>query len=111
MRVTYRTARILEGIAARPGASNRQAAQYAGIADQGQASKLLARLRLLGLIDNGGAGHAKGEPNAWSLTALGEQVSGRLGLATSGEGVRGEGPAGPKKVRGKKANKTNWRSK
>lgn len=35
MRFTYRTARVLQGIAAQPGASNRQAAEHAGIADQG----------------------------------------------------------------------------
>ncbi len=75
MRMTYRTARILDGIAAQPGASNRQAAQYAGIADQGQASKLLARLQRLGLLENHGAGRAKGEPNAWALTSVGLRVA------------------------------------
>ncbi len=83
MRITYRTTRVLGGIAACPGLNNRQAAEHAGIADQGQVSKLLARLRSLGLIDNGGVGHAKGEPNAWSLTTLGEQVIRRLGLTTT----------------------------
>jgi AcrR family transcriptional regulator len=85
MRMTYRTARILDGIAAQPGASNRQAAQYAGIADQGQASKLLARLQGLGLLENHGAGRAKGEPNSWALTATGLQVAQSLnGHATAG---------------------------
>jgi AcrR family transcriptional regulator len=78
MRVTYRTARVLQGIAERPGISNRAIADYAGIHDQGQISKLLARLQRLGLAANGGEGHQKGEPNAWSLTALGEQVAQRL---------------------------------
>ncbi len=40
MRLTYRTARVLEGIAERPGASNREAAECAGIQDPGQVSKL-----------------------------------------------------------------------
>jgi hypothetical protein len=43
----------------------------AGIADQGQISKLLARLHSLGLLENTGGDHAKGEPNAWHLTARG----------------------------------------
>ncbi len=75
MRLTYRTARILEGIAEHPGSSNREAAQRAGIADAGQVSKLLARLERLGLLANRGPGRVKGEPNAWSLTARGETVA------------------------------------
>ncbi len=75
MRLTYRTARILEGIAEHPGSSNRQAAERAGIADAGQVSKLLARLERLGLLANRGPGRVKGEPNAWSLTAKGETVA------------------------------------
>ena len=75
MRMTYRTARVLEGVAARPGASNRELAERAGIVDQGQISKLLARLERLELVINTGAGHAKGEPNSWRLTAKGERIA------------------------------------
>jgi AcrR family transcriptional regulator len=75
MRLTYRTARVLEGIADHPGASNRQVSEYGGIEDQGQVSKLLRRLASLGLLANAGPGHLKGEPNAWTLTAKGEQVA------------------------------------
>jgi AcrR family transcriptional regulator len=79
MRLTYRTARVLEGVSELGGRgsdpSNREIAEYAGIHDQGQVSKLLARLERLGLITNGGAGHLKGEPNAWALTSKGEQVT------------------------------------
>jgi AcrR family transcriptional regulator len=75
MRMTYRTARVLEGIAEHPGASNRVVSEYAGIQDQGQVSKLLARLHRLGLLTNTGHGRIKGEPNAWSLTLRGEQVA------------------------------------
>jgi AcrR family transcriptional regulator len=89
MRVTYRTARVLEGIAQRPGACNREIADRAGIQDQGQVSKLLARLERLGLTANGGPGHLKGEPNAWTLTALGEQVAGRLGIDGERRGEAG----------------------
>ncbi len=79
MRLTYRTSRVLEGVAELAGRgadpSNREIADHAGIQDAGQVSKLLRRLESLGLLANGGAGHAKGEPNAWRLTPQGEQVA------------------------------------
>jgi AcrR family transcriptional regulator/DNA-binding MarR family transcriptional regulator len=74
MRITYRTVRVLIAIGSAPGASNREVATAAGIADQGQVSKLLTRLESLGLARNDSAGHAKGAPNAWALTPHGEQV-------------------------------------
>ena len=74
IRITYRTLRVLAVVAERPGASNRELADLAGISDQGQVSKLLARLRKLGLIENSGAGQAKGMPNSWALTARGAEV-------------------------------------
>jgi AcrR family transcriptional regulator len=88
MRLTYRTARVLDGVATHPGASNRLVADHAGIADQGQVSKLLSRLERLGLLQNTGVGHAKGEPNAWSLTDLGHEVAQGLNLDNDGEGAR-----------------------
>ena len=78
MRLTYRTARVLETIAERPGVSNRIVGERAGVPDQGQISKLLARLERLGLAANTGDGHSKGESNAWSLTALGQRVTAHL---------------------------------
>jgi hypothetical protein len=60
-------------------------AERAGVHDPGQVSKLLARLGRLGLLENTGAGHAKGEPNAWSLTPLGRQVAQRLSMTTSNQ--------------------------
>jgi hypothetical protein len=81
MRWTYRTARVMEGISELPGSSNRQVADYAGIQDQGQVSKLLARLARLGLVTNNGDGHLRGEPNAWSLTPLGDRVAQRLRMS------------------------------
>jgi AcrR family transcriptional regulator len=74
MRLTYRTVRVLMAVAEHPGSSNRAVADGAGIADQGQISKLLARLHGLGLIENTGAGSARGEPNAWTLTSKGNSV-------------------------------------
>ena len=83
MRLTYRTARVLEGVGEHPGASNRQVSEYAGISDQGQVSKLLRRLARLGLLTNTGPGHLKGEPNAWALTIKGEQVARSIHLHTT----------------------------
>ncbi len=75
MRLTYRTSRVLEGVAENPAASNRQVGEYADIQDAGQVSKLLRRLERLGLLVNSGLGHQMGEPNAWRLTAQGERVA------------------------------------
>jgi len=63
--------------------SNRQVATAAGISDQGQISKLLARLQALGLVGNAGGDHAKGEPNAWALTPQGRDVTRTLQAQTS----------------------------
>jgi AcrR family transcriptional regulator len=82
MRLTHRTALVLEAIAQAPGVSNRGAGERAGITDQGQISKLLARLQRLGLVENTGAGQTKGEPNAWTLTTLGGQVAQSIRIHT-----------------------------
>ena len=83
MRLTYRTARVLEGAREHPGASNREVADHAGIQDPGQVSKLLRRLERIGLLANTGQGaHLKGESNAWSLTAKGEQVTRSIRMHT-----------------------------
>jgi AcrR family transcriptional regulator len=79
LRFTYRTARVLATIAAHPGASNRHIGQDAGMADQGQTSKLLKRLERAGLIENGGPGRDSGEPNAWQLTPRGQEIDTALG--------------------------------
>ena len=92
MRLTYRTARVLQAAAAHPGASNRHLGEQAGTHDQGQISKLLGRLQRLGLVQNAGGGQAKGEPNAWRLTALGERVTRQLALGADRQ--REEGSMG-----------------
>lgn len=78
IRLTYRTVRVLMAIVAQgkrgSHPSNRQVAEASGISDQGQMSKLLARLQHLELIENTGTGSVRGEPNAWALTARGSQV-------------------------------------
>lgn len=74
MRLTYRTVRVLLAIGSRPGASNREIADDADIRDQGQISKLLARLEHLGLIQNIREGESRGERNMWALTEHGDEV-------------------------------------
>ena len=82
MRLTYRTARVLQCVSQLPLASNRAVAERAGVTDPGQISKLLRRLERLGLTVNTGGGHLSGEPNAWRLTPLGGQVAQRLSVLT-----------------------------
>jgi AcrR family transcriptional regulator len=74
IRFTYRTTRVLATIASTPSASNREVAEAAGIADEGQMSRLLRRLEKCELIENRGEGRVKGEPNAWRLTERGAAV-------------------------------------
>ncbi len=79
MRLTYRTVRVLLAIGELggdrgPGPSNRRVSEAADVADQGQISKLLARLEHIGLIANAGAGPARGEPNVWRLTPKGQEI-------------------------------------
>jgi AcrR family transcriptional regulator len=73
MRLTYRTVRCLVFVAEHPGSSNREIADGAEVPDEGQASKLLARLVRLDLIANSQA-HGPGNPNRWTLTSRGSQV-------------------------------------
>jgi hypothetical protein len=82
MRLTYRTVRVLMAIAEHDGASNRLVGAHAGIADQGQISKLLHRLQRAGLVENTGLEASKGMPNAWSLTGPGARVAEQLVLNT-----------------------------
>jgi AcrR family transcriptional regulator len=76
-RVTYRTMRVLEAIGELSEShppSNREVAARAGVADEGQISRLLRRLEGLGLIENAGRGRLRGEANAWRLTDWGVEV-------------------------------------
>jgi AcrR family transcriptional regulator len=75
MRLTYRTLRALMAIAEHDGASNRLVGDGAGIADQGQISKLLGRLERIGLVSNVGLGPGLGAPNAWVLTDKGRHLT------------------------------------
>jgi AcrR family transcriptional regulator len=88
MRLTYRTVRVLLaiadlGVSGSP-PSSREVSDAAGVADQGQISKLLWRLEHLGLIANRTQHHGRGEPNAWTLTAKGEDVARAIRAQTEG---------------------------
>jgi AcrR family transcriptional regulator len=71
LRITYRTIRVLTVIGSSPGLSNQEVAEQAGVADPGQISKLLKRLRAIGLVENNGGGQERGAANAWRLTEEG----------------------------------------
>lgn len=83
IRFTYRTARVLATIAEEPGASNRHIADSSGVADEGQMSRLLGRLRDSGLIQNRGQGQVKGEPNAWTLTDRGQAIHAAIAVCVT----------------------------
>jgi AcrR family transcriptional regulator len=87
MRVTYRTARVLQALTEKPGASNVELADRADIIDQGQISKLLARLRRLELIENTET-RAAGVPNCWRLTPKGEELGATIARRVAVAGVR-----------------------
>ncbi len=88
MRLTYRTVRVLLSVAAKPGSSNREVGQAAGIADQGQISKLLSRLQRLGLVRNAGLAPGRGGANEWTLTSKGLEVERTMSAEMFG-GVHG----------------------
>jgi AcrR family transcriptional regulator len=79
IRATHRTTLVLRAIAGAPYSNNREVARAAGLADEGQTSKLLARLERKGVIENVGAGATRGEPNAWLLTESGRRALELLG--------------------------------
>jgi AcrR family transcriptional regulator/DNA-binding MarR family transcriptional regulator len=85
-RLTVRTHMVLCAVAELAGRgsgpSNREVADAAGVSDQGQISKLLARLEGHGLLENTG-GSTQGVPRAWRLTPRGEEIV-RVGEARGG---------------------------
>jgi DNA-binding MarR family transcriptional regulator len=83
MRITHRTLSVLAVIADHPGASNVGVAEHAGISDQGQISRLLARLSKLGLVENAGRGQAEGKANAWRLTVEGDELQRAIDAQTA----------------------------
>jgi AcrR family transcriptional regulator len=74
IRATHRTTLVLRAIARAPYSTNREIGHAAELTDEGQTSKLLARLERQGVIENVGLGPTRGEPNAWVLTASGRST-------------------------------------
>jgi DNA-binding MarR family transcriptional regulator len=74
-RLNHRVVSVLRVIAAEPDLSNNDIAERAGIKDKGTASELLARLARFGLIKNLVVDPLPFEPNAWRLTATGEELA------------------------------------
>ena len=79
MRLTYRTSRVLEGVAElRAGVRIRVTARSGisrGSRIRGRSRSCCGAWSAWGCWRTAALGHAKGEPNAWRLTAQGELVA------------------------------------
>jgi AcrR family transcriptional regulator/DNA-binding PadR family transcriptional regulator len=73
-RLTVRTHLVLIAVAEHAGGSNREIADAAGVHDQGQISKMLARLQDHGLIRDTANPTSSGHAKAWQLTPQGEAL-------------------------------------
>jgi AcrR family transcriptional regulator/DNA-binding MarR family transcriptional regulator len=71
--LTVRTYAVLAAVSEHPGVSNREVSDLVRVSDQGQISRLMARLAEQGLLENAG-GHIQGVAKAWRLTARGEEL-------------------------------------
>jgi len=71
--LTVRTYAVLAAVGGHPGVSNREVSDLVRVADQGQISRLMARLDDQGLVENAG-GRIQGVAKAWRLTPRGEEV-------------------------------------
>jgi AcrR family transcriptional regulator/DNA-binding MarR family transcriptional regulator len=72
-RLTVRTQMALAAIAGHPDLNNREVSEIIGLADQGQVSRMMKRLREQGLVENA-RGHTRRLARAWRLTPQGEAV-------------------------------------
>jgi AcrR family transcriptional regulator len=72
-RPTVRTYAVLAAVGGHPGVSNREVSDLVRVSDQGQISRLMARLDDQGLVENAG-GRIQGVAKAWRLTPQGEEV-------------------------------------
>ncbi len=79
----HRTALVLRAVASAPRASNREIAQAAGMADEGQISHILRRLSQRGLIEKVTPQSGSRRENAWLLTDCGQSVVELLGIAAA----------------------------
>jgi hypothetical protein len=85
VRLTYRTMRVIQVIAAQEMLSNIEVGRRAGILDEGQISRLLARLAIQRLVQNTGVRRGR---NSWRLTPTGW----KLEAAISRELIRDRSP-------------------
>jgi hypothetical protein len=84
----HRSRACVRYLACNPGASNSQIAKGIGVEGHAQISRLLTRLRALGLVEKhpGALGH----PNAWLLSQRGQEVARALRAKRSGTGPTDE---------------------
>jgi DNA-binding MarR family transcriptional regulator len=81
-RMGYPTVSVLRVIGDEPWLTSREVAQRAGIEDPARISGLLAHLAGLGLLSSARDVHRRGTPNAWRLTASGEELDRAIGRET-----------------------------
>jgi len=74
---------VLRVIGEQPWLSNREVALRMGVEDRAQVSHLLRRLAGLGLASSTRDTRRRGSPNAWQLTASGEQLHAAIGRETA----------------------------
>lgn len=74
IRLTARTAAVIEAVSGEPGLSNSDVGRRVGITDPAQISKLLARLAQFGLAENTASDRPLGAANSWHLTEMGRAV-------------------------------------
>jgi AcrR family transcriptional regulator len=91
VRVTERTCSVLASVGERPGANNRQVAAGAGVDNEPQISRLLARLQEHGLVENRGGG--SGLPKSWWLTDSGAEFLGKGRSLIDNDSVAGRAQA------------------
>ena len=81
-RLDHRAVSVLRVIGDRPWLYSREVALRAGIKDPAQITRLLAHLTGLGLVASARDAHRRGTPNAWRLTASGEELDRAIGRET-----------------------------
>jgi len=81
-RLDHRAVSVLRIIGDQPWLAGREVAVRAGAKDPAHISKLLKHLAGLGLVASVRDAHRKGTPNAWRLTASGEQLDQAIGRET-----------------------------
>jgi DNA-binding MarR family transcriptional regulator len=75
----HRQIEVLRALAVEPGLNNGEVARRAGVRDQGQASRLLARLQRLGLIEDTRDPQRPDSTKAWCLTTSGTELEAGIG--------------------------------